>query len=191
MKGALDEHEDCHNYVRVLVRQPSGLVLICATHSFNPMCRQYRLDERGDYQIVREFSGSAISPRDPQHNSTAIYVSETDELYAGTVVDFAGLDPLIYRKSLSGNTAELSTPRNDLAVLNDPNFVASSEDNDHVYFWFREVAAETEHMGKTVYPRVGRVCKRDQGGPRRYEDTWTTFVKARLNCSLSGDYRYG
>lgn len=35
-----------------------------------------------------------------------------------------------------------------------------------------------------VYARVARVCKDDKGGPRPSHDKWTSFLKARLNCSI-------
>lgn len=34
------------------------------------------------------------------------------------------------------------------------------------------------------------MCKNDRGGVRMLKDNWTTFVKARLNCSISGDYPF-
>ena len=41
-----------------------------------------------------------------------------------------------------------------------------------------------------IFSRVGRVCKKDFGGPRRFRNKWTTFVKARLNCSVPGLYPF-
>ena len=71
-----------------------------------------------------------------------------------------------------------------------PDFVSSMEDADHVYFFFRETAVEYINCGKTVYSRVARVCKNDAGGPQRYKDRWTTFIKSRLNCSISGEFPF-
>lgn len=58
----------------------------------------------------------AISPYDPKDNSTAVFIAETSEIYTGTVSDFAGNDPLIYRKRLSDDDG-LRTQRDDLKVL--------------------------------------------------------------------------
>ena len=46
-------------------------------------------------------------------------MAENDQIFAGTVSDFAGGDPLIYRKSLAstGRHNDLRTQRNDLRVL--------------------------------------------------------------------------
>ena len=41
-----------------------------------------------------------------------------------------------------------------------------------------------------MYSRVGRVCKKDNGGPHRWSNRWTSFLKSRLNCSLPGDFPF-
>lgn len=41
-----------------------------------------------------------------------------------------------------------------------------------------------------IYSRIARVCKNDTGGGIVLKDNWTSFVKARLNCSLPGDYPF-
>ena len=37
---------------------------------------------------------------------------------------------------------------------------------------------------------MGRVCKKDAGGAHTFRNKWTTFVKARLNCSVPGQYPF-
>ena len=68
--------------------------------------------------------------------------------------------------------------------------MSSLADGDYVYFFFRETAVEYINCGKTVYSRVGRVCKNDKGGPHRWANRWTSFLKSRLNCSLPGDFPF-
>ena len=63
------------------------------------------------------------------------------ELYAGTVADFSATDPLILKQ-------KLRTEQYDLKHLNEPHFVGSLEDEDHVYFFFRESAVEFMNCGK-------------------------------------------
>lgn len=42
-----------------------------------------------------------------------------------------------------------------------------------------------------VVARVARVCKNDMGGSQRVlEKQWTSFLKARLNCSVPGDSHF-
>lgn len=43
---------------------------------------------------------------------------------------------------------------------------------------------------QAVYSRVARVCKNDRGGPHRFKKRWTSFLKSRLNCSVSGEFPF-
>lgn len=62
---------------------------------------------------------------------------------------------------------------------------------EHVYFLFRESAIEHINCGKTVYSRIARVCINDSGGQTRANrERWTSFTKARLNCSIPSDYPF-
>lgn len=101
----------------------------------------------------------------------------------GTIADFAGLEPLIYREPLR-------TEQYDLSTLNSPNFVSSFALGDFVYFFFREIAVEYLNCGKTLYSRVARVCRHDKGGPHKFRNKWTSYLKSRLNCSVSGDFPF-
>ena len=40
------------------------------------------------------------------------------------------------------------------------------------------------------YFRIARVCKKDTGGKNILLQNWATFLKARLNCSISGDFPF-
>ena len=46
------------------------------------------------------------------------------------------------------------------------------------------------NCGKIVYSRVARVCKNDEGGSHKFRNRWTTFLKSRLNCSISGEFPF-
>ncbi|CAG0880690.1 unnamed protein product [Cyprideis torosa] len=61
---------------------------------------------------------------------------------------------------------------------------------DYVFFFFREMAVEYTNCGKAVYSRVARVCRNDKGGPHIFKHRWTSFLKARLNCSLPGEFPF-
>ncbi|EGI70735.1 Semaphorin-1A [Acromyrmex echinatior] len=172
--------ENCQNYIRILVKTGPNNLFVCATNAFKPMCRDYTV-HAGNYTIVKEKGGQARCPYDPQHNSTFVYVD--GELYTGTVADFAGMDPIIYREPLQ-------TEQYDSMSLNAPNFVSSMSQGDFVYFFFRETAVEYINCGKAVYSRVARVCKYDRGGPHRFRNRWTSFLKSRLNCSVTGDFPF-
>lgn len=161
-------------------------------------------------QVLDTVNGVARCPYDPRHNSTAM-VTERGELYAATVIDFSGRDPVIYRSL--GNMPPLRTAQYNSKWLNgkntfslffcrprvsaefipsvsflpsEPHFVSVYEIGRFAYFFLRETAVEND-CGKMVFSRVARVCKNDMGGRFLLEDTWTTFMKARLNCSRSGE----
>ncbi|XP_040572202.1 semaphorin-1A isoform X2 [Lepeophtheirus salmonis] len=168
--------DDCQNYIRVLARTKEDQLLVCGTNAFKPKYRIYTKNG-SSYHVSEEFSGSGICPYDPRHNSTAIY--SDGEIYSGTVADFSGRDSIIYRD-------RVRTVQSNLKQLNNPDFIGSMEDEDHIYFFFRESAVEYINCGKTIYSRVARICKNDNGGPHKFQNGWTTFLKTRLNCSVPG-----
>lgn len=49
---------------------------------------------------------------------------------------------------------------------------------------------ETGFLFQKIYSRIARVCKNDAGGQLMLKENWTTFIKARLNCSSPGDYPF-
>ncbi|XP_044294207.1 semaphorin-5B [Varanus komodoensis] len=172
--------EECQNYVRVLIVYGKK-VFTCGTNAFSPVCSSRQVGNLS--KIIEKINGVARCPYDPRHNSTAVITSQ-GELYAATVIDFSGRDPAIYRSL--GNVPPLRTAQYNSKWLNEPNFIAAYDIGLFTYFFFRENAVEHD-CGKTVYSRVARVCKNDIGGRFLLEDTWTTFMKARLNCSRSGE----
>jgi len=178
LKGKSDP--ECQNYIRVLSVIGPDLLLVCGTNCYSPLCRHYHYTD-GQYQVEREFSGRGYAPYDPTHNSTSLYTS--GHLYAATVADFSGTDSLIIKDSLR-------TEQYDYKHLNAPDFVSSLEDEQHVYFFFREAAVEYMNCGKSIYSRVARVCKNDEGGSHKFRNRWTTFLKSRLNCSVPGEYPF-
>lgn len=68
--------------------------------------------------------------------------------------------------------------------------MGSYDIGDYVYFFFRETAVEYINCGKNVYSRVARVCKKDNGGKNILSQNWATFLKARLNCSIPGEFPF-
>lgn len=75
-------------------------------------------------------------------------------------------------------------------TVSEPNFVGSYDIGSHVFFFFRETAVEYINCGKSVYSRVARVCKRDTGGKNILSQNWSTYLKARLNCSIPGEFPF-
>ncbi|XP_075681353.1 LOW QUALITY PROTEIN: semaphorin-1A-like [Dermatophagoides pteronyssinus] len=178
----------CQNYIKVLAKLSDDRILVCGTNAFKPKCRSYQYGPMHNFLKLSEKPGEAICPYDPSYSSTYTFYGSFHErseknLYVATVAGFTGADPLIYREPLR---TEQFNPKH----LNAPNFVSSFPYNGHVYFLFRETAVEYINCGKAIYSRVARVCARDNGGPHKFRARWTTFLKARLNCSIPGDFPF-
>ncbi|XP_394067.4 semaphorin-5A isoform X1 [Apis mellifera] len=177
--------EDCRNYVKVLLTNGKSL-FTCGTYAFSPWCTWREIENISS--VTSEMSGVAMSPYSPHANVTALLArGPTGGLFTGAPTDFSGSDPAICRTLASPN---LRTHQYDSRWLNDPQFVGSFETEDHVYFLFRESAVEYINCGKKIYSRIARVCKNDRGGQIMMREVWTTFSKARLNCSLPGEFPF-
>ncbi|CAG5958037.1 unnamed protein product [Menidia menidia] len=193
-----DLQTDCFNYIKILLRMNSTHLYACGTYAFSPICAYI---STADFSFVKSDTGGIVTedgrsrcPFNPEYKSTAIMAD--GELYAGTVSNFQGNEPIIY-KSLSQGTA-LKT-ENSLNWLQDPAFVGSAYiqeslpkgnlvgDDDKIYFFFSEAGKEFDFFDNTIVSRIARVCKGDIGGERVLQKKWTTFLKAQLLCSLPDD----
>ncbi|GAA6105963.1 semaphorin-6A isoform X1 [Tachysurus ichikawai] len=183
MKG---KHKDeCHNFIKVLLQQNDDTLFVCGTNAFNPSCQTYKTDTLD--ALGEEISGMARCPYDAKHANVALFAD--GKLYSATVTDFLAIDAVIYRSL--GDSLTLRTVKHDSKWLKEPYFVQAVDYGDFIYFFFREIAMEYNSMGKVVFPRVARVCKNDRGGSQRVlEKQWTSFLKARLNCSIPGDSHF-
>lgn len=182
MKG---KHEDeCRNFMKVLLSRRGGL-FVCGTNAFNPLCANYTGDT---LEMVGDpVSGMARCPYDPKHANVALFAE--GNLFTATVTDFLAIDAVIYRSL--GDSPALRTVKHDSKWFREPYFVSAVEWGPHIYFFFREIAMEFNYLEKVVVSRVARVCKRDLGGSQRVlEKQWTSFLKARLNCSVPGDSHF-
>uniref|UniRef100_A0A1A7Z4P9 Semaphorin 3fb n=2 Tax=Iconisemion striatum TaxID=60296 RepID=A0A1A7Z4P9_9TELE len=133
-------------------------------------------------------SGKGKCSYDPKLNSVSALIN--GELYAGVYVDFMGTDSAIFR-TLGTKTA-MRTDQYNSRWLNDPTFIhvqlipdSAERNDDKLYFFFREKSSE---MGQTpvTQSRIGRICLNDDGGHCCLVNKWSTFLKARLICSVPG-----
>ncbi|XP_046996594.1 semaphorin-5A [Schistocerca americana] len=175
----------CHNFVRVLLRNGKR-IFACGTSAFSPQCTWREIENVNN--VLEWVKGVAKCPFSPTYNITAL-MTQNGQYFVGSPMDFSGADPAIYR-SLGAGSTTLRTNQYNSKWLNDPQFVGSFEKDNFVYFLFRESAVEYINCGKIVYSRIARVCKNDSGGQLMLKDNWTTFVKARLNCSIPGEYPF-
>uniref|UniRef100_A0A8B9KMV0 Si:dkey-49n23.1 n=1 Tax=Astyanax mexicanus TaxID=7994 RepID=A0A8B9KMV0_ASTMX len=188
---------DCANFVRLLQPFNKTHVYVCGTGAYHPQCTYIYLGhsvEEPAFTLLTHTveSGRGKCPFSPHESFTA---QLTDgELYAGTSVDFMGNNAAIFRTSVHTSSQHyIRTEAYHDYWLNEPDFVGSyfipdthSLDDDKVYFFFKETAVESNQQDKRVYSRVARVCKNDIGGKRSLINRWSTFLKARLVCSVPG-----
>ncbi|XP_067365450.1 sema domain, transmembrane domain (TM), and cytoplasmic domain, (semaphorin) 6C isoform X1 [Channa argus] len=175
--------DECYNYIKVLVPRNDETLFACGTNAFNPTCRNYKmstLEQQGE-----EVVGQARCPFESRQSNVGLFAG--GDFYSATMTDFLASDAVIYR-SLGDSSPVLRTVKYDSKWLREPRFLHAIEYGNYVYFFFSEIAVEYTTLGKVVFSRVARVCKNDNGGsPRVLERYWTSFLKARLNCSVPGD----
>uniref|UniRef100_A0A674BXL9 Sema domain, immunoglobulin domain (Ig), short basic domain, secreted, (semaphorin) 3bl n=1 Tax=Salmo trutta TaxID=8032 RepID=A0A674BXL9_SALTR len=168
-----DSQTECGNFVRLLQPYNRTHLLACGTGAFQPMCAYVYVGHRGE-----------VRPHCRTHTR--------GELYTGLTADFLGRDSVIFRSLGGRSTMRTET---DQKLLHDPKFVAAhlipdndDRDNDKVYFFFTEKAMEAGDREGAIHTRVGRVCANDAGGQRVLVNKWSTFIKARLVCSVPGPH---
>merc|ERR1712110_943527 len=196
---------DCRNHIRVIAPIGDGSRLyICGTNAHSPKdeviyANLTHLARNEFYPGIGD--GIAKCPFDPEDNSTAIWVESGNPgdhptLYSGTNAEFTKADTVIFRGDIfdpETGRREYTFKRTlkyDSHMLDKPDFVGSYDVGEYVYFFFREMAVEYMNCGRNVYSRVARVCKRDTGGKNILNQNWATYLKARLNCSLPGEFPF-
>ncbi|XP_051803855.1 semaphorin-3D [Acanthochromis polyacanthus] len=183
---------ECANFVRLLQPFNKTHIYVCGTGAFHPQCAYLQLGPNTEFLLSSVESGRGKCPFSPTEPFAARLAE--GELYAGTSVDFMGANAAIFRTSVQGSSQHyIRTEAYDHNWLNEPEFVGSfsipdthSPDDDKVYFFFKERAVEAGQWDRRVYSRVARVCKNDVGGKRSLINRWSTFLKARLVCSVPG-----
>ncbi|KAJ8389995.1 hypothetical protein AAFF_G00111560 [Aldrovandia affinis] len=186
--------KECSNFIKVLQPFNQTHLYACGTGAFHPICAYLEVGKRPEDNIFRlETShfenGRGKSPYDPKMLTASLLID--GELYSGTSADFMGRDFAIFRTL--GQHHPIRTEQHDSRWLNDPRFVSvhlipesDNPEDDKIYLFFRENAMDGEHSGKATLARIGQLCKNDFGGHRSLVNKWTTFLKARLICSVPG-----
>ncbi|KAI2653414.1 Semaphorin-3D [Labeo rohita] len=137
-------------------------------------------------------SGRMKCPFDPHQPFASVLTDQY--LYAGTASDFLGKDST-FSRSL-GPPPDQQYIRTDISEdywINEGKFISAhpiadtyNPDDDKIYFFFREASRDGSTTDKSVLSRVARICRNDVGGLRSLTNKWTTFLKARLVCSIPG-----
>ncbi|XP_076582368.1 semaphorin-4E [Chaetodon auriga] len=178
---------ECRNYIRTLHRVNDTAMYVCGTNAFSPTC-DYMTFVNGQLRLEgKQEEGKGKCPFDPFQRYSSLMVG--NDLYSATSINFLGSEPVVLRTSELALRTEFKS-----SWLSEPNFVymdfvgesldSPDGDDDKVYLFFSENAMEYDFYSKVAVSRVARVCKGDMGGQRTLQRKWTSFLKARLDCSL-------
>uniref|UniRef100_A0A8C7JWJ2 Sema domain, immunoglobulin domain (Ig), short basic domain, secreted, (semaphorin) 3Ga n=1 Tax=Oncorhynchus kisutch TaxID=8019 RepID=A0A8C7JWJ2_ONCKI len=187
---------ECANFVRMIEPWNRTHLYTCGTGAYQPICTFINRGWKAEdyvFRLVPGFteSGKGKCSYDPFQENIAALID--GNLYAGVHVDFMGTDAALFR-TMGGRTT-VRTEQYDSKWLNEPVFIqiqqipdSSERNDDKLYFFFREKSLDTGGgASPSVLARVGRVCLNDEGGQKSLVNRWTTFLKARLVCSVIGD----
>ncbi|XP_053317964.1 semaphorin-3D [Spea bombifrons] len=192
-----DVNTECANFIKVLHHYNRTHAYTCGTGAFHPLCGFVELGSPKEeiiFKLDTQYleSGRLKCPFDPEPPFASIMTDEY--LFAGTSSDFLGKETTFTRSLGPPHHHHfIRTDISDHYWLNGAKFFGAysipdtyNPDDDKIYFFFREVSPEGSSSEKTIFSRVGRVCKNDIGGQRSLINKWTTFLKARLVCSIPG-----
>uniref|UniRef100_A0A672SGP3 Semaphorin-3ab n=1 Tax=Sinocyclocheilus grahami TaxID=75366 RepID=A0A672SGP3_SINGR len=164
---SLSLQKECSNFIKVLQPFNQTHLYVCGTGAFHPVCAYVEVGKR------------------PEVNTSHISYYFSVYCYWSTLV-LAKLF-LLYYVFLFFCVNVL------FVVLPDPRFISvhlipesDNSEDDKIYLFFRENAIDGEQISKATHARIGQLCKNDFGGHRSLVNKWTTFLKARLICSVPG-----
>ncbi|XP_052007596.1 semaphorin-4G-like [Xyrauchen texanus] len=186
-----DNQTECYNHIRFLQRLNSTHLYTCGTHAFSPMCAY--IDGR-EFKISAFEEGQKKCPYDPNKGYTGLLIDQ--EMYTASQYEFRSFPDI--RRNTPNPT--LKTEEAPTQWLKEADFVGSAlvreslsssvGDDDKIYFFFTEKSQElSPYFSHSRVARVARVCKSDRGGLLTLQKRWTSFLKARLVCSLP-DYEF-
>ncbi|XP_055786704.1 semaphorin-4G-like isoform X2 [Salvelinus fontinalis] len=182
-----DNQTDCYNHIRFLQRYNETHLYVCGTHAFRPLCAYIDV-ERFSFSSGFE-EGRDRCPCDPTKGYTGLLVD--GEMFSASQYEFRSSSDV--RRNFPFPT--LRTEEAPTRWLLEADFVGSAllkesvnssvGDDDKIYFFFTERNQEQmAYPSQTRVARVARICKGDWGGQRTLQRKWTSFLKARLVCSV-------
>ncbi|RMC10394.1 hypothetical protein DUI87_13198 [Hirundo rustica rustica] len=186
-----DPTHGCGNFVRVIQSYNRTHLYVCGSGAFSPVCVYVNRGRRSEEQIFKIDSkcesGKGRCSFNPNVNTVSVMINE--ELFSGMYIDFMGTDAAIFRSLTRRNAVR--TDQHNSKWLSEPIFVDAhvipdgTDPNDaKIYFFFKERLTDNSGSTKQIHSMIARVCPNDTGGQRSLVNKWTTFLKARLVCSV-------
>uniref|UniRef100_A0A671L854 Semaphorin-3C-like n=1 Tax=Sinocyclocheilus anshuiensis TaxID=1608454 RepID=A0A671L854_9TELE len=186
-----DPTHGCGNFLRLIQPYNRTHLFICGSGAYSPVCAYVNRGRRPEEQVFqissRAESGKGRCSFNPQVNTISVMLNQ--ELFSGMYIDFMGTDAAIFRSLTTRNAVR--TDQHNSKWLSEPVFIDAhlipdgSDPNDaKLYFFLRERLTDSSGNTKNIHAMVARVCPNDTGGQRSLVNKWTTFLKARLVCSV-------
>ncbi|XP_038667948.1 semaphorin-3F [Scyliorhinus canicula] len=171
-----DQNGECANFICLIEPWNRTHLYVCGSGAYHPVCTYVNRGRKAESTIL--FLSHIL-----------FYLSADGELYAGVYIDFMGTDAAIFRTM--GKQTAMRTDQYNSRWLNDPAFVhaqlipdSGERNDDKLYFFFREKSSDSG--SSAIHSRIGRICLNDDGGHCCLVNKWSTFLKARLICSVPG-----
>uniref|UniRef100_A0A667ZYG0 Semaphorin 4G n=1 Tax=Myripristis murdjan TaxID=586833 RepID=A0A667ZYG0_9TELE len=182
-----DNQTECYNHIRFLQRYNESHLYVCGTHAFRPLCAYIDAEQFSFSSGFEE--GRDRCPYDPAKGYTGLLVD--GEMFTASQYEFRS-SPDVRRNFPFPTLRTEEAPTRWLleadfvgSVLLKESVNSSIGDDDKIYFFFTERSQEQmAYPSQTKVSRVARVCKGDWGGQRTLQRKWTTFLKARMVCSV-------
>uniref|UniRef100_A0A674MGZ2 Semaphorin-3C n=4 Tax=Takifugu rubripes TaxID=31033 RepID=A0A674MGZ2_TAKRU len=186
-----DPTHGCGNFIRVVQPYNRTHLFMCGSGAYSPVCVYINRGRRPEEQVFlidsKTESGKGRCSFNPRVNTVSVMLNQ--ELFSGMYIDFMGTDAAIFRSLTRRNAVR--TDQHNSKWLSEPIFIDAhlipdgSDPNDSkLYFFFRERLTDNSGNTKNIHTMVARVCPNDIGGQRSLVNKWTTFLKARMVCSV-------
>ncbi|KAH0616461.1 hypothetical protein JD844_027570, partial [Phrynosoma platyrhinos] len=191
-----DPTHGCGNFVRVIQTFNRTHLYVCGSGAFSPVCAYLNRGRRSEEQVFKIDSkcesGKGRCSFNPNVNTVSVMINE--ELFSGMYIDFMGTDAAIFRSLTRRNAVRTDQHNSKWLSELEPIFVDAhlipdgTDPNDaKVYFFFKEKLTDNSGSTKQIHSMIARICPNDTGGQRSLVNKWTTYLKARLVCSVMDD----
>uniref|UniRef100_A0A3B3V4N0 Semaphorin-3C n=1 Tax=Poecilia latipinna TaxID=48699 RepID=A0A3B3V4N0_9TELE len=178
-----DSTHGCGNFVRVVQPYNRTHLFMCGSGAYSPVCVYINRGRRPEEQVFHVDSemesGKGRCSFNPQVNTVSVMISRCFPSSS-----FRYLPLMSIKTVISFACRRLAEP-----VFIDAQLIPDGTDpNDaKLYFFFRERLTDNDGNTKNIHTMVARVCPNDTGGQRSLVNKWTTFLKARMVCSVLED----
>ncbi|XP_069078313.1 semaphorin-7A [Pleurodeles waltl] len=177
----------CKNYLTV-VQKFKGDLLVCGTNAYNPTCWNWDPIHKVKSNMM---TGRGFAPFVPDNNHLVLFSGNDAYSTIGKTKNngkmprfrrIYGKEPFLYTKD---------------HLMENPQYVkiklVTQEESykDKIYIFFREDNLEQYVDTDITVSRVAQLCKEDGGGTGgQASSMWSTFLKARLQCSCPESGRF-